>query len=121
MDILQLCDVVRQIAYDVHIFFGHGHLEKVYENALLNRLRKKGHNAVQQFPLDVFDEDGTIVGKYLADILVDHILIVELKTSRVIAPEHEAQILGYLRASRLKHGMLINFGSYQFQIRKYVL
>lgn len=121
MQIRELCDEVRQIAYDVHVYFGHGHLEKVYENAMAHRLSKRGHVVFQQWPLLVCDEDGTEVGSYLADLLVDHTIVIELKAARAIAPEHEAQILGYLRASRKEHGMLINFGSYRFQIRKYIL
>ena len=119
-DIKQLCDLVRQIAYDIHVYHGHGHLEKVYENALAHRLRKAGLDVKQQFPLKVFDEDGTLIGDYLADLLVEGQLIVELKTAKTLASEHEAQILGYLKSSRLEHGLLINFGSYKFEIRKFV-
>ena len=120
-DILELCDRVRAIAYEVHVFHGHGHLEKVYENALVHRLRKAGISATQQHPIKVFDEDGTLLGDYAADILVESRLIVELKASKAIGPDHEAQILGYLKSSKMEHGLLINFGSYQFQIRKYIL
>src|SRR5690606_35530935 len=98
-----------------------GHLEKVYENALANRLKKRGLEVDQQAPLQVFDEDGTIIGEYFADLLVEGTLIVELKTAKNLAPEHEAQILGYLKSARLHHGLLINFGSYKFQIRKFAL
>jgi GxxExxY protein len=119
MDIKVLCDKVRQIAYDIHVYHGHGHLEKVYENALAHRLRKAGMEVKQQHPLPVFDEDGTPIGDYYADLLVEGMLIVELKTAKALAPEHEAQILGYLKSSRLVHGLLINFGSYRFGIRKF--
>ena len=119
-DIKTLCDQVREIAYDFHVYHGHGHLEKVYENALAHRLTKAGLRVKQQYPINVFDEDGTPVGEYVADLLVEDVLIVELKTAKVLAPEHEAQILGYLKSSRLEHGLLINFGSYQFGIRKFV-
>jgi hypothetical protein len=67
----------------------------------------------------VYDEDGTLIGDYLADLLVEGVLIVELKTAKALAPEHEAQILGYLKSARIEHGLLINFGSYKFGIRKY--
>lgn len=119
MDILNLCDEVRQVAYQIHVYLGQGHLEKVYENTLAHRLQKAGHNVRQQHPLKVYDEDGTVVGDYVADILMDGKLIIELKAARAIAPEHEAQILGYLRAARIEHGLLINFGSYRFQVRKF--
>ena len=119
-DIKALCDFVRQIGYDIHVYHGHGHLEKVYENALAHRLRKAGLDVNQQFPLKVYDQDGTLIGEYVADLLVEGALIIELKTAKALAPEHEAQILGYLKSSRLEHGLLINFGSYKFEIRKFV-
>ena len=117
----ELCNIVRQTAYDIHVYHGNGHLEKVYENALVNRLRKAGFEVKQQHPLKVYDEDGTEIGDYLADLLVDGRLIVELKAARTLSDEHVAQVLGYLKASRIEHGLLINFGSYRFQIQKYVL
>lgn len=116
-----LCDIVRQTAYDIHVYHSNGHLEKVYENALANRLRKAGFDVKQQHPLKVHDEDGTIIGEYFADLLIDGRLIVELKAAKTIADEHVAQTLGYLKASRIEHGLLINFGSYRFEIRKYVV
>jgi GxxExxY protein len=117
----ELCDVIRETAYAIHLYHGHGHLEKVYENALAHRLRNAGFDVKQQYPLTVFDEDGTIIGEYLADLFVDGRLIVELKACRVLADEHIAQILGYLKSAKIEHGLLINFGSYKFQIKKYVM
>lgn len=118
-DIKALCDQVRQIAFDIHTFHGQGHLEKVYENALVNRLRKAGLKVLQQHPIKVFDEDGTLIGDYLADLYVEDCLVIELKTAKTLADEHVAQILGYLKSARVEHGLLINFGSYKFQIKKY--
>ena len=118
-DIKALCDQVRQISYAIHVYHGHGHLEKVYENALAHRLCKAGFDVKQQHPIKVYDEDGTLIGDYLADLLVAGELIVELKTAKALANEHEAQILGYLKSARLEHGLLINFGSYKFEIRKF--
>jgi GxxExxY protein len=118
-DIKALSDEVRQIAYAIHVYHGHGHLEKIYENALAHRLQLAGLDARQQHPIKVYDEDGTLLGDYSADLLVEGVLIVELKTAKTLAPEHEAQILGYLKSSRLEHGLLINFGSYKFEIRKF--
>ena len=119
--IFELRDVVRETAYAIHEYHGHGHLEKVYENALAHRLRKCGWQVEQQHPLTVFDEDGTVLGEYYADLFVDQRLIVELKAVKNTADEHVAQLLGYLKSSRIEHGLLINFGSYRFQIKKYVL
>ena len=99
----------------------HGHLEKVYENALAHRLRKLGLAVQQQHPLKVYDEDGTLLGEYYADLLVAGRLIVELKAVREMVDEHVAQILGYLKSARREHGLLINFGSHKFQIKKYIL
>src|SRR5437867_2253426 len=118
-DVKALCDIVRQTAYDIPVYHGNGHLEKVYENALAHRLRKAGLEVKQQHQLNVYDQDGTEIGEYFADLFVENRLIVELKAAKTIADEHVAQTLGYLKASRVEHGPLINFGSYRFQIRKY--
>ena len=120
-DILKTCDEIREVAYAIHCFFGHGHLEKVYENAMVNRLSKAGFNVKQQVPITVNDEDGTVVGEYVADLLVDDELIIELKAVDAVCEAHTAQILGYLRATGLKHGLLTNFGASRFQIKKYIL
>lgn len=116
-----LCDQIRETAHAIHVHHGHGHMEKVYENALTNRLRKAGIDVKQQHPIKVFDEGGTLIGDYVADMLVADAIIVELKTAKTLAPEHEAQILGYLKSAKNERGLLINFGSYRFQIRKFVL
>jgi GxxExxY protein len=120
-DIMELCDVVRETGFAIHRYHRNGHLEKVYENALAHRLRKLGLDVQQQHPLKVYDEDGTLIGDYNADLFVDHRLIIELKAAKALADEHVAQLLGYLRASRIEHGLLINFGAPKFEIKKYVL
>ena len=120
-DIFRICNIVRETAYAIHLYQGHGHLERVYENALFHRLSKTGLNVAQQHPISVLDEDGTVLGPYAADLLVERALIVELKTAKALADEHVAQLLGYLKSTRLRHGLLINFGSPKFQIKKYVL
>jgi GxxExxY protein len=93
-DVKTMCDRVRQISCDIHVYHGHGHLEKVYENALTHRLRKAGLDVKQQHPIKVYDEDGTLIGDYVADLLVEGWLIVELKTAKALADEHTAQVLG---------------------------
>lgn len=120
-DILTLCDIVRETSLDLHRYLRNGHLEKVYENGLAHRLRKKGIGVEQQHALQVLDEDGAVLGSFAADLFVEGILIVELKACSVLVPEHTAQLFGYLRASRIRHGLLINFGSPKLQIRKYIL
>ncbi len=118
-DVMELCNIVRQTAYDIHVYHSHGHMEKVYENALAHRLRKAGLDVKQQQPLSVFDEDGTNIGDYQADLLVENYLIIELKACRALADEHVAQLLGYLKSSKQEHGLLINFGSAKFLIKKF--
>lgn len=120
-DIKQLCDIVRETSFEIHCYHRNGHLEKIYENALVHRLRKKDITVEQQHPLSVYDEDGTPLGDFYADLFVGGKLIVELKACNAIANEHIAQLLGYLRASRIEHGLLINFGAPKLQIKKYVL
>jgi len=119
--IFDLCDVVRETAFAIHRFHRHGHAEKIYENALVSRLRKSGLSVEQQFPLKVWDEDGTPLGEFVADLFVEDELLIELKASRALADEHVAQLLGYLRACRREHGLLINFGAPKIQIKKYAL
>jgi len=120
-NIKELCDFVRETAFAIHRYHRHGHLEKVYENALAHRLKKAGFSLEQQYPLNVLDEDGTPIGEYFADLFIEDALIIELKACRSLVSEHVAQILGYLRSARKEHGLLMNFGAYKFQIRKYAM
>jgi GxxExxY protein len=103
------------------VYLSSGHLEKVYENGLAHRLRKIGLAVEQQHPLQVRDEDGTILGDYYADLFVEGCLVVELKACKALAGEHIAQVLGYLRASGQRDGLLINFGAPVIEIKKYIL
>lgn len=119
--IKSLCDTVRETAYAIHEYHGTGHLEKVYENALVHRLKKQGIDVKQQHPLTVYDEDGTVIGDYYADLLIEQCLIIELKACKTFTDEHKAQLIGYLRSANIEHGLLINFGSTTFEIKKYVL
>ena len=95
--------------YTVYNTLGYGFLEKVYENALILELRKQGMMAEQQKRIDVF-YDGQRVGEYYADILVDECVVLELKAADALAPEHEAQLINYLKATELEVGLLFNFG-----------
>ena len=120
-DINKLCDIIRETSFEIHRYHRSGHLEKIYENALVHRLRKRDITVEQQHPLSVYDEDGTPSGDFYADLFVNGKLIVELKACNTIANELIAKLLGYLRASRIEHGLLINFGAPKLQIKKYVL
>ncbi len=120
-DILKLCDVIRQTSYEIHKYFRSGFIEKIYENALAHRLRKQGIRAEQQQCIRVFDEDGTLLGLLTADILIERRLICEIKSCSFLIDAHTAQLLGYLRATRIQHGLLINFGGSRLEIKKYIL
>ena len=120
-EIFELCDVVRETGFSIHKYLRNGHAEKVYETALVNRLRKQGFTVVPQHPLNVYDEDGSLLGEFYADLFIENLLIVEIKAVRYTSDEHVAQILGYLRASRVEHGLLINFGAPKFQIKKFII
>jgi GxxExxY protein len=120
-EIFALCDRIRETSFALHQYLRHGHLEKVYENGLRHRLAKIGIVAIPQFELKVKDEDGTILGDYCADLFIDGILIVEIKACRALASEHTAQLLGYLRATGVRHGLLISFGAPKLEIKKLVL
>ena|SRR5437870_10213766 len=119
--VMDLCDIVRETSFAIHRYLRSGHLEKIYENSLAHRLRKKSITLRQQHPIEVYDEDGTPLGQFVTDLLVEEQLVVELKACSTLVPEHTAQILGYLRACRLRHGMLINFGAPRLQIQKLIL
>lgn len=120
-EIQTLTDTIRQTAYELHTYLRNGLLEKVYENGLANRLGKQGLHVKQQHPISVCDEDGTILGEYYADLFIENELIVELKAVKTLADEHTAQVLAYLRATNLQHGILVNFGSPKLQIKKLIL
>jgi GxxExxY protein len=119
-DVLKLCDEVRETAFAIHVYLGSGHLERIYENALCSRLRRKGFRADQQSALNVFDEDGTLLGSYVADLVINEVLLLELKAAARLSTDHISQILGYLKATRVQHGLLINFGAPKLEIRKLV-
>lgn len=120
-DIFALCDRIRMTSLDLHSHLRHGHLEKVYENGLCHRLRRLNFNVIQQHPLSVTDEDGTVLGDFTADLFVEGKLLIELKACSALVDAHTAQLFGYLRAARIEHGLLINFGSQRLELRKYVL
>jgi GxxExxY protein len=99
---------------------GIGFLEKVYENALAHELRKAALRVKQQEPIKVH-YDGTIVGDYAADLLVEDGVIVELKVAKGVEPVHEAQLLNNLRATGARVGLILNFGTPRLGIKRMVL
>ncbi len=104
-----LTEAIIAAFYDVYNALGYGFLEKVYENALVIELRKRGNKVEPQRVIQVF-YDGQIVGEYLADLVVDNLVVVEIKAVRQLLPEHEAQLLNYLKATPCEVGLLLNFG-----------
>jgi len=106
-------------AYNVGNTLGSGFLEKVYENALAHEIRKTGLTVSQQHPLKVW-YDEVIVGEYVADLLVEDQVLVELKTARNLEDAHMAQCLNYLKALGLRLCLLINFGRSKVEVKRII-
>ena len=109
MEINNLTHKVIGCAFKVHKVLGSGFLEKVYENALTFELKKQGIDARQQVKLPVWYEEKR-VGLYFPDLWIENQLIVELKATFALAPEHEMKLIHYLAATGIDNGLLINFG-----------
>lgn len=103
--------------YHVYNTLGYGFLERVYENALRNSLRKAGLEVLQQNPISVYFED-EVVGEYFADLVVAGKIIIEVKAADAIAMEHESQVLNYLKATGYQVGLILNFGPKATFVRK---
>ncbi len=116
----ELTAKILDAAFTVHNSLGAGFLEKVYVNALALELRAKGLACEQEAPLQVRYREA-IVGDYLADIVVERRVVLELKACSALDPVHEAQIMNYLRASNLRVGLLMNFGRPKLQYRRFVI
>jgi GxxExxY protein len=111
-DLMKEEHLTRQIIgafYRVHNALGYGFLEKVYEKALTLELRRLGLVVTCQQPVKVYYE-GELVGDYIADIVVNGGVIIELKAAEALHPAHEAQLVNYLRATEIEVGLLLNFG-----------
>lgn len=106
-------------AFDVHRELKHGFLEKVYENALAYEIQNAGLKVKQQHPIKVKYKK-IVAGDYLADLLVEDLVLVELKAVTDLGPIHMAQCLNYLRATQKKVCLLFNFGTPKLQIRRVV-
>jgi GxxExxY protein len=108
------------LAMEVHRELGPGFLEKVYENALMILFAENGISAQAQLPIKV-QFHGRIVGDYIADILVDNSIIVELKAQERMLQLHKAQTLNYLRATNFRLALLLNFGKTSLEHDRIVL
>ena len=105
----ELTGTIINSAYAVHTTLGFGFLESVYQNALIIELKKAGLEAEKEQPIRVI-YDGKVVGDYIADIIVEKCVILELKSVKDLHPAHEAQLVNYLKATGIEVGLLINFG-----------
>ena len=105
----EITSVIIRAFFIVYNRLGHGFLEKVCQNALVIELRKLGLECMTNYPINVFYDDYQI-GTYFADILVNNCVIIENKAAEVLCPEHEAQLINYLKATNIEVGMLLNFG-----------
>lgn len=118
--IFTLCDIIRDQSRNSQVF-----AERVHRKDLRKRTResttKKEIKAEQQRRMKVFDEDGTLLGLLTADLFLDERVICEIKGCSALVDAHTAQLLGYLRAARIEHGLLINFGAPRLEIKKYIL
>ena len=106
----ELTAKIIEIFYRVYNRLGYGFLEKVYENAMMIEFKRERIIARAQLPIQVYYEDGKVIGEYNADILVDDKVIVEIKATKKLVDENEAQLLNYLRATNIEVGLLFNFG-----------
>jgi len=111
---------IRGALFEVNKVLGPGFLERVYENALLIELHNRGLKAANQIPIKVMYKE-TSVGEYVADILVEEKVIVELKTVKNLDRNHEAQLLNYLKATGIQVGLLVNFKNPKVEIKRMVL
>ena len=105
----ELTEEIIASFYKVYNNLGYGHLEKVYEKALLIELNKRGLKAISQYPIDVY-YDGILIGKFFGDLIVENDVLVELKSASCIIREHEIQLINYLKSTEFEVGFIFNFG-----------
>jgi len=120
MDINEITYEINGAVFEINRVLGSGFLEKVYQNALMVELKSRGLKAESQVPIKVFYKDN-VVGEYIADILVEEKVIVELKTVESLDRIHEAQLLNYLKATGIQLGLLVNFTHPKAEIKRMVL
>ena len=105
----ELSNKIIKCFYIVYNTLGFGFLEKVYENALMIEILTNGLKAEKQKQIKVYYEN-QIVGEYFADIIVEDLIILELKAAEFVIEEHELQLINYLKATEIEIGLLLNFG-----------
>ena len=115
----RLTEAVIGSAFTVSNVLGHGFLEAVYRNALVEELTSRGIAVRKEKPFPVF-YNGKPVGLYVADVVVCDAVVVELKAVSTLVPAHSAQVLNYLKAARLGVGLLLNFGVPKVAVRRII-
>ena len=111
----ELLEEIKDAAYEVRLHLEPGYLESVYQNALVVELKSRGLKAEKEVAIPV-EYKGVIVGDFKADILVNNVIIIELKAVKELNPVHEAQLVNYLIATGLDYGYLINYGGDKHRI-----
>jgi GxxExxY protein len=117
MEYRELTEKIIGCAYRIYNTMGFGFLESVYEKCMLIELRKEGLNAESQRPITV-SYDNEIVGEFIADIIVEDTIILELKSVKRIAKAHEVQLVNYLVATGKPVGLVLNFGERKVDIKR---
>lgn len=112
-----ITEKILRAFYKVYNTLGFGFLEKVYSRALMIELRREGLEVLREHPIDVYYDDFK-VGQYFADLIVENKVIVEIKAAEGLCPEHDAQLINYLKATEIEVGLLLNFGKTPEKRRK---
>lgn len=119
MNLNEITYAINGAIFEVNKVLGHGFLEKVYENALLIELRQRGLSVESQVPITVRYK-GEVAGEYIADLFVEKQVIIELKTVEKIEKIHEAQLMHYLKATKMPIGLLVNFKHPKAEIKRII-
>ncbi len=105
----EITEKIIKAFYNVYNTLGYGFLERVYENAMVIELGKAEFDIQQQKSINVYYEK-KIIGSYYTDIIVNNLVIIELKSAESLCTKHEAQLINYLKATDIEVGLLLNFG-----------
>lgn len=105
----ELTEQIIGVFYEVYNELGQGFLEKIYEEAMARVLKARGFQVQQQASIPAWFR-GETIGVYDADLVINSVVLVELKACKAIDPSHEAQLLHYLRSTEIEIGLLLNFG-----------
>ena len=110
---------INRCIFEVYRELGHGFLERVYEKALLIEFNSQRLKAQAQVPIQVHYK-GEIVGEYYADLVVEDKVIIELKAQEYLNKAHDAQLLNYLKATKIQVGLLVNFAYPKATVKRFV-